>query len=150
MADAATYYGANYTVIDNSPGIASLVEAHEWGGNVKAITDTLTCGATDTGTAGSLIYIGKLPKNSIPLCTIISSPAKISWNGTIGFANDTDALGDWPADEIAAAGTAICGPAAATANTPTTEDKKIYITTATAALISADSISTCILYINAG
>ena len=144
----AAYYGANYTVVHNLPGIASLVQASEWGGDVKAVTDTLTCSASDTGTAGSFIYIGKIPKNSIPLSVTISTPAKITWTGTIGWSGDADALGDFAA--FAAAGSQVTGPAAATANTPTTETKSVYITTATATMIAADSISTSITYIQAG
>lgn len=148
MATTASYYGANYTVIDNLPAVTDLVLANEWGGNVKAVTDTFTCGATDTGTAGSFIYIGKIPKNSIPLNVVISASGAWGWSGTVGWAGDADCLGDFSA--IAAAGTKVTGPAAATANTPTTETKSVYITTATAALVSSDSISTSITYIQAG
>lgn len=150
MATAATYYGANYTVVDNSPAVASLVNATEWGGNVQVLTDTFTAGAADTGTAGSVIYIGKLPKNSIPICTIVSSPAKLTWAGTVGWAGDTDALGDWPADEILVAGSTICGPAAATANTKTTQAQDVFITTTVDALVSSDSISVSVMYVNGG
>ncbi len=148
MADLGTYYGANYTVVDNLPAVASLVNACEWGGNVQVVTDTLTCGATDTGTAGSLIYIGKIPKHSIPLFTVVSSPAIISWTGIIGWANDTDCLGDFTT--FSAAASHVCGPAAATANTKTTQDQNVYITIADAALIAGDSISTSIFYVNGG
>ena len=143
----AAYYGANYTVIDNLPAGASLIEANEWGGVVKAVADTITISAT-LGDTDSLLYIGKLPKNSIPLSVTISSPAKISWGGTIGWSGDADALGDFAAGSAAAS--VVTGPAAATAIAPTTETKSVYITTATAALVSADSISTCITYIQAG
>jgi len=149
MAAAATYYGANYTVVDNTPvQVSSLVNACEWGGNVQVVTDTLTCGATDTGTAGSLIYIGKIPKHSIPLFCTITSPAATTWTGTIGWAGDTDCLGDFAA--FSAAGSQVTGPSAAKANTKTTQDQDVYITTATDALVSGDSISTAIFYVNGG
>lgn len=149
MAVTASYYGANYTVIDGLPAVANFVEANEWGGNVKAITDTFTGGATDTGILGSFIYIGKLPKNSIPLSVTISAPGPITWTGTIGWAGDADCLGDFPAIATVG-GSVVTGPAAATANTPTTQSQDVYITTATASLISGDSIATTITYIQAG
>ena len=147
MAATASYYGANYTVVDNSPAVASLVEAVEWGGNVKGITDTFTAVALQTGNTGSFIYVGKLPKNSIPIMVSVSTPAKISWGGTIGWTGDADALGDFAS--FAGAGAAIAGPAAATANTKTTQDQDVYITT-TAAMVSSDSITTTLLYVNGG
>jgi len=147
MADAATYYGANYTVIDNYPAVASLVDALEWGGNVQVVTDTFTAGTTDTGTAGSLIYIGKLQKHSIPLIVTISTPAALTWTGTVGWSGDPDCLGDFAAIGPA---TVVTGPAAATQNTKTTQDQDVYITTATDAIVSGDSISTSIFYVNGG
>ena len=144
----ASFYGANYTVVDSLPKVADLVSAVEWGGVVKAVTDTFTAGDGDTGTVGSLIYIGKIPKNSIPLQVVISAVANIGWSGTVGWSGDPDALGDFPA--LDAAESHVTGPAAATANTPTTEMKSVYITTATATLVSADSISTSITYIQGG
>ena len=143
----ATYYGANYTVVDNTPSIANLVSALEWGGNVQVMTDTFTAGSTDTGTAGSFIYIGKLKKHSIPLMVTISTPAALTWTGTIGWSGDPDALGDFAAVGPA---TVVTGPAAATQNTKTTQDQDVYILTATAAIVSADSISTSIFYVNGG
>jgi len=140
-------YGANYTVIDNEPAVANFVNATEWGGNVKAITDTVTVGASDAGDSGSLIYIGKLPKNSIPIACIVSSPAAFTWSGTIGWSGDADALGDFAA--FSAAGSQITGPAASVAGSPTTQDQDVYITTG-AAVVSGDSISTTILYVQGG
>jgi len=148
MATTSSYYGANYTVVDNTPAVASFVAATEWGGNVKAITDTFTAGATDTGTAGSVIYVGKLPKNSIPLACVISSPAAMSWSGTIGWSGDVDALGDFTT--FTAAGSKITGPAATVAASPTTQDQDVYITTADAAIVSSDSITTTVLYVQGG
>lgn len=150
MATLATYHGANYTVVDNQPAVASLVEALEWGGNVQVVTDTFTAGATDTGTAGSAIYIGKLQKHSIPLIVAVTTDDADghTWTGTIGWSGDTDCLGDLAA--FSGPGSAITGPAAATQNTKTTQDQDVYITTATAALISGDHISTSIFYVNGG
>lgn len=150
MAVAATYYGANYTVVDNLPAVASLVNACEWGGNVQVVTDTRAFVENETGTNGSLIYIGKIPKHSIPLFTVITCPNAdgATWTGTIGWAGDTDALGDFAA--FSGPASIVCGPALGTANTKTTQDQNVYITTATAALISGDSISTSIFYVNGG
>lgn len=150
MAVSAAYYGANYTVVDNLPTVANLVNACEWGGNVQVVTDTITFGATDTGTTGSIIYIGKLPKHSIPLFTVVSCDDDDghTWTGVIGWSGDTDALGDLIA--FTAASTQILGPAPSTANTKTTQDQNVYITTGTAALLSGDSISTSIFYVNGG
>lgn len=144
----ASYHGVHYTVIDNLPAITSFLPATEWGGDVKAIADSFTAGATDTGDAASFIYIGKLQENSIPLCVVISSPAITTWTGTVGYSGNADALGDFAA--FGAAGSQVCGPDATLQTTPLTADKDIYITTATAALVSADSITTAIYYIQAG
>lgn len=144
----ASYHGSNYTVVDNSPAIASLVGATEWGGNVKAITDQFTATAGDTGDAGSFIYIGKLPKNAIPLAVIINSDGAITFTGTIGWSGDADALGDFAA--FTGAGSQITGPAAATATAPNTTARDVYITTATQGIASGDSISTTILYVQGG
>ena len=145
MATTAAYYGANYTVIDNDPAVASFVNATEWAGNLQALTDTFTAGATDTGTAGSFIYIGKLPMHSIPVLVSITTPAALTWTGTVGWSGDADALGDFAAVGPA---TVMTGPAAATANTKTTQDQDVYITTATDALVSGDSVATTIYYVN--
>ncbi len=147
---SASYYCANYTIIDNKPSIASFVEANEWGGNVKAVSDTFTATAGDTGSAGSLVFIGKVPKNSIPLCTILSAASAMSWTGTIGYSGDTDAYGDFAAFAAAISFTQIAGPAVADLNTPSTQDQDIYITTATASLVDGDTLATTILYVQAG
>ncbi len=143
----ASYHGANYTVIDNEPAVASFIEANEWGGNVKAVTDTFTATAGDTGGTGSFIYVGKLPVNAIPLFVTLTTPAALTWTGTIGWTGDADALGDFAAIGPA---TVVTGPAAATANTPNTTERDIYITTASASIVSGDSISTTVVYIQAG
>ena len=143
----ASYHGAHYTVIDNLPAVASFLEANEWGGVVKAVTDTFTATAGDTGSSGSFIYIGKIPENSIPLSVAISTPAAVTWTGTIGWTLDEDALGDFPAF---GAGSVVTGPSATHQTTPLTENKDVYIVTATASLVSGDSISTTIYYIQAG
>jgi len=145
----SSYYGANYTVVDNTPvAVGSLVNACEWGGNVQVRTDSFTATAGDTGDAASFIYIGKLPKGSIPLMCVISSPAATTWTGTVGWSGNADGLGDFAA--FSAAGSQVTGPGATESYTKLTQDTDVYITTATAALVSADSISTQIFYVNGG
>ncbi len=146
---SASYYGANYTIIDNEPAVASFVEAIEWGGNVKCIADTFTATAGDTGSAASQLFIGKVPKNSIPLFVTISGEGQISWTGTVGYSTDPDAYGHFPVI-ASGGGTNVTGPAVADANTPSTVARDIYITTATASLVSGDKIATSIVYIQAG
>ena len=82
-----------------------------------------------------------------PLSVAISTPAAVTWTGTIGWTDDEDALGDFPAF---GAGSVVTGPSATHQTTPLTEDKDVYIVTATASLVSGDSISTTIYYIQAG
>ena len=144
---SASYYCANYTIIDNEPAVASFVEANEWGGNVKAVSDTFTATSGDTGSAGSQIFIGKVPANSIPLCVLMSTASAISWTGTIGYTDDADAYGDFGAWGPA---TQVTGPAVANLNTPSTEEKDIFITTASASLVDGDTLATTILYVQAG
>lgn len=143
----ASYHGVHYTVIDNLPAVASFLPATEWGGDVKAITDVFIAADGDTGTTGSFIYIGKLQKNSIPLSVVISTDTAITWSGTVGWANNPDALGDFPAF---GAGSEVTGPGATEQTTPLTADKDIYITTGSAAIVSGDSITTTIYYVNGG
>lgn len=140
----ASYHGANYTVIDNLPGVGTFVRASEWGGTVKAITDAFTATATDTGTTGSFIYIGTLPKGAVPLNVLISAENACTWNGTIGYTDDPDALGDFPALVV---GSEITGPSAAVGSTALSAAKDIYITTAGQTIANGDSISTTIFYI---
>lgn len=144
----ASYHGVHYTVIDNLPAVASFLPATEWGGNVKAVTDAFTATAGDTGTLGSFIYIGKLPINSIPLGVTVSTPATITWTGIIGWALNTDALGDLAA--FTKAGSQICGTGATEQTAPLTAAKDIYITTGTGTIVDGDSITTTIFYIQAG
>ena len=144
----ASYHGVHYTVIDNLPAMTSFLPATEWGGNVKAITDVFTAATTDTGSATSHIYIGKLQENSIPLFTVVSTDSAITWSGTIGYSGTADALGDFAV--LSAAGSAVCGPSAAVQTAPLTADKDIYITTSTQAIASGDCITTTIYYIQAG
>jgi len=146
MATTASYYGTNYTVADNQPGVASFLDANEWGGHVRVLTDTFTAGATDTGTAGSFIYIGKLPKGSVPLMTVMTSPATRTWTATVGWSGAASALGTF------AAGVAGIGQVSNTpvsqAGTQLTENKDVYITTATDAIVSGDIVTTSIFYVN--
>ena len=144
----ASYHGVHYTVIDNLPAVASFLPATEWGGNVKAVTDVFTATAGDTGTSGSFIYIGKIPKNSIPLGVTISTPAAITWTGTIGWSGNEDALGDFPAQTVA--GSKVCGTGATEQTAPLTAAKDIYVLTGTATIVDGDSITTTIFYIQAG
>ena len=138
-------YGANYTVIINTPvAPADLVHAHEWGGNVRVQADsvTITAGAGD---AGSFIYIGNLPQGSIPLCCVLSTAATVTWTGTVGWSGNADGLGDFPAF---GAGSVVTGPGVSESYTALTQDTDIYITTATAALVSADTLATQIFYVS--
>jgi len=148
MAVTASYYGANYTVADSTPEMADLLNVNEWSGIVKVQTDTFTAGDGDTGIQASIIYIAKLPKAAVPLMCSISWPAAVTWTGTIGYAGDPDALGDFIAQ--GAAGSQVTGPSAAVACTPLSEAKDIFITTATAALVSGDSITTNVFYVQGG
>lgn len=144
----SSYYGANYTIIANSPAIENLVSSTKWGGNVKVLSDNFTATAGDTGTAGSFLYIGKLPAGSIPLLVTIHSDGAITWTGTIGWSGNDDALGDFAA--FSGAGSQLTGPGATESTTPLTQDTAVYITTATQAIASGDSISTQIFYTNGG
>ena len=143
----ASYHGAHYTVIDSTPAVTSFLEALEWGGNVKAVTDTFIATSADTGYLGSFIYIGKLPKNSIPLMCVVSTPSAVTWTGTIGWSGDPDALGDFPAF---GAGSVVTGPSSTHQTAPLTSNKDVYITTGTAGIVDADIITTTIYYIQAG
>lgn len=140
----SSYHGANYTVIDNLPGVGSFVRADEWGGDVKAITDTFTATSADTGTFGSFIYIGTLPKGAVPLNVIVSANNSITWSGTIGYSGVPDALGDFP---VLGVSSAMTGPSAAVGSTALSAAKDIYITTVTQTIASGDSITTTIFYI---
>lgn len=144
----ASYYGTSYTVAVNSPTIENLLKAAVWGGNVKVQTDSFTATAGDTGDAGSLIYIGKLPANSIPLMVSIHSDGAVTWTGTIGWSGNADALGDFAA--FSGAGSQLTGPGYSESYTALTQDTAVYITTATQAIASGDSISTQIFYVNGG
>ena len=139
-----SYHGANYTVIDNLPGVGTFVRASEWGGTVKGITDAFTATAGDTGTTGSFIYIGTLPKGAVPLNVLISAENSITWSGTIGYTDDPDALGDFA---VLGVSSAMTGPSAAVGSTALSAAQDIYITTATQTIANGDSISTTIFYI---
>lgn len=144
----ATYHGANYTVADNSPKVGSFLPADEWGGNVKAILDSFLATADDTGDAGSLIYVGKLPKGAVPLGGFVHSNGAITFTGTIGWSGDADALGDIAA--FTGAGTQAIGPDYGTIMSKQTTARDVYITTATQAITSGDEITVVIFYIQGG
>ena len=142
----ASYHGANYTVIDNLPSVASFLNANEWGGVVKAVTDTFTATAGDTGSSGSFIYVGKLPKGAVPLNVVVTAENAQTWGGTIGYTNAEDALGDFAVFTVA--GSKVTGPDPdGVASTPLTEAKDVYIKTATESIANGDSITTSIFYI---
>jgi hypothetical protein len=139
----ASYHGVNYTVMDNDPTLVTRLQGNKWGGHIQIVSDSFTATAGDTGGAASFIYVGKLPKGAIPMFSVISSPAAVTWTGTLGYSGDPDALGDFAAF---GAGSVMLGPSATQIATPLTTAKDVYITTATAALVSGDIVTTVIAY----
>ena len=132
----ATIYGANHTVAKNVTPSTALAPCKH-GGKVRCQRDVAT--AAVTSDAGSLIYIGTLPKGSIPKGVTLASNTTNAVTGTIGWSGDADALGTFEtlANTLTSAGPQHTMPTVY--NTPLTEDKDIYITTAGAA-IEADKI----------
>lgn len=135
-----TAYGANYTVADN-PTPSTTLDGGKWGSKVRHISDVVTM--TTAADAGSLVYVGKLPKGAIPLVTLFScDDATSTATGVIGYATDTNALGAITA--ITTTQEQTVWPAVF--NTPLTADQDIYITTATAATSAATEWRVTIIY----
>ena len=135
-----TAYGANYTVAANVTPATALNPA-TWTGDVKHISDVVTM--TTAGDAGTLVYVGKLPKGAVPLYTIFNSDdATSTATGTIGYAGDTDALGNISA--ITTTLTQVVTPTVY--NTALTASKDVYITTATAATSASTEWHVTIFY----
>lgn len=133
---ASTQYGVNYAKA-GSPQADSYMQSAQWGAKVRAQVDVATL--TANSDIGSLIYVGKLRKGDIPLrTTIISSNISEAVTGSIGWAGDTDALGTFTT--LATNAAQILTPTVY--NTPLTEDKDIYITTAGANAEADDLIVT--------
>jgi hypothetical protein len=126
-----TAYGTNYTIAANVTPLTAL-EACKFQGKVRVIADTITLsGAHD---AGSLLYVGKLPKGSIPLFSQFASDTTNAVTGTAGWSGDADALGTLStlANSLTTAQPVTAVPTVP--NTLLTEDKDVYVTTAAAAL----------------
>jgi hypothetical protein len=137
MADS-TQYGANYTKAA-SPQSDEYMQSAQWGAKVRVQVDQATL--TSDSDIGSLIYVGKLRKGDIPIRTTIISPnASEAITGTIGWSGDADAMGTFTT--LANNAAQILTPAVF--NTPLTEDKDIYITTAGANGEADDVICTMI------
>jgi hypothetical protein len=140
----ASYHGVNYTVMDNDPTLVTRLQGNKWGGHIQVVSDSFTATAGDTGTTGSFIYVGKLPKGAIPMFSVISSDGAITWTGILGYSGTTDALGDLAV--FSAAGSQVLGPSATQIATPLTAEKDIYITTGTQTIADGDAITTVIAY----
>jgi hypothetical protein len=135
---ASTQYGANYAAAA-SPLSEDYLQPSQRGGKVRAQIDVATL--TANSDIGSLIYIGKLRKGDIPIRTTIKGTnVSNAVTGTIGWAGDTDALGTFTT--LATNVAQVLSPTVY--NTPLTEDKDIYITTAGANAEADDVIVTTI------
>lgn len=133
---ASTQYGVNYAKA-GSPQSDEYMQSAQWGAKVRAQVDVATLDSDSD--IGSLIYVGKLRKGDIPIRTTIKSPnVSNAVTGTIGWSGDTDALGTFTT--LATHAAQILTPTVY--NTPLTEDKDIYITTAAANAEADDLIVT--------
>ena len=141
----ATVYGANYSVAANVTPSTAL-EACKWQGKERVLADTTTIGLA-TADAGSLLYIGILPAGAVVSDVQVVSNTTAAVTGTVGYSGDADALGTLTtlANSLTTAQPVSCLPTIG--ETPTTEDKKIYITTAGAALIASEIVRTRIRYV---
>ena len=135
-----TAYGTNYTIADNVTPSTAL-DPSKWTGDVKHISEVVTM--TTAGDAGTLVYVGKLPKGAIPLYTIFNSDdATSTATGIIGYAGDTNALGTISA--ITTTLTQVVAPAVF--NTALTAEKDVYVTTAAAATSASTTWHVTIFY----
>ncbi len=139
---ASTQYGANYAAARDA-GPATLLRHAQWGGKVRNQRDVATLSSDSD--IGSLIYVGKLRKGTLPLRVIIKGATTKAVTGTIGWAGSSAALGTFTT--LATGGPQILFPTSP--NTVLTEDKDIYITTAGANADAGDVIVTDIEYATA-
>lgn len=139
----ATQYGANYTIADNVTP-ATQLDSPKWGGKVRCVEDILT--ASQTCDAGSILYVGKLPKGAIPIAAILASDTTNAITGLIGWTGDTNAVGQFST----LANTLTTGnPVMAVSdvgNTKLTAEKDVFITTAGAGLESGKKVYSKLLY----
>ncbi len=140
----ASYHGVNYTVMDNTPTLVTRLQGNKWGGHIQVVSDSFTATGGDTGSTGSLIYVGKLPAGAIPMFSVISSDGAITFTGTLGYSGDADALGDLAA--FSGAGSQVLGPSATQIATPLTAAQDIYLTTATQDIANGDAITVVLAY----
>lgn len=137
---ASTQYGVNYALA-SAPSSPAYLHASQWGGKCRVQRDVATL--TSASDIGSLVYIGRLPKGSIPVASIIQSGnVSNAVTGTIGWSGDADALGTFTT--LATALSQVLTPTVP--NTPLTEDKDIYITIAGANAEADDVINTALVY----
>lgn len=139
----ATIYGANYTVAKNVTP-ATYLKASQWGGKVRCHRDVAKASAASD--AGSLIYIGTLPKGCIPIGVTLASDTTNAITGTVGWSGDTDALGTFKTLAASLTTGLVQRTMPTVYNTPLTEDKDVYITTAAAALESGKIVISDLMY----
>lgn len=136
-----TGYGTNFTIAD-APTPDTVLATELWGGRVHAIVDRFT--AAKQYDAASLIYVGKMPKGAVPLFGMIQFTGSSTATLIIGHAGDTNALG--AATALTTTPIQQIFPTTAAFMVPLTADRDIYITTATAAIVTAEVIEFCYLY----
>lgn len=139
---ASTQYGANYATAKAATP-ATLLRHAQWGGKVRVQRDVATL--TSDSDIGSLIYIGRLRKGTLPLRVIIKGATAKAVTGTIGWAGSAAALGTFTT--LATALPQILMPTSP--NEVLTEDTEIYITTAGANADANDVIVTDIEFATA-
>ncbi len=136
---ASTQYGANYTKARAAKPSRYLAAA-QWGGKVRAQVDVAILSSNSD--IGSLVYVGRLKKGQVPIAVIIRGTTSKAVTGTIGWAGTAAALGTFTTLATALPQTLL----PVTPNSPLTQDRDIYITTAGANADANDVITTILLY----
>lgn len=117
-----TRYGTNATKLAALTP-SNALKAEQDGGAVRSMCEHWT-GATVN--SGDLIYLGRMPKGSIPLGGFLRYSGSDTGVLSIGYSGDIDALGT--ATALTTTKTQYLVPTADQMNTPLTEDRDIYAT----------------------
>lgn len=137
-----TTYGTNYTLAA-AAAPSTFLDSAKWGGKVRGCTEKFVAAAAYD--AGSIIYVGQVPKGAVPLFAIISTAAGVTGavTGTIGSADDADLFGTF----TTLATTSQQMLVTTAPNTPLTADTEIRIVTADDTFASAGEIEVSLFWL---
>lgn len=137
----ASINGTNFAIAA-APTPSTVLATEKWGGRVKALVDVKQMGATRA--AGTLIYLGKLPKGALPLVGFVQYSGSVTATLTVGYTGGASNLGS--ATALATTPNQVLYPNGTQWNTPLAAAVDVYATIGAHSLAASDTLRFKLLY----